>query len=776
LIAVISGCLGSFGIGYSTLSAHQARGQETLFPPFAGAYPSPLRRSRGRQAPSESSPDDICASYSRYSSDNQRDATIETQQRQCREAGQRNGHVIRPELEFFDKAVSGTKLHREGLDAQMKAAEEGKFQVLYFYNLSRLARESVISMPMLKKLVYVYGVRIISVTEGIDSARDGWDLIASFCSLMHEQHIKILRVNVFSGQETALLANFSVGDYCFGYASVSVPGSESARRGRNSKPRMAYIIDEQTAIWVIRIFSWFVHDKRSVRWITRELNRLGAPKDHRSSTPHWHHQQVTQLLKNSKYIGVWPWGRKKNVRNPLTGDVRQEERPYEESKQWTRKFEHLRIISDADFEAAQKLLEANERRTESRRRPDGRLGGSQSGNARTQPRHLLSRLLQCGPCGSPFQVAGNFGKYLGCPKYGRGLCQCKTKVRRELAERLILRAVSERILADVAWKDCVRQELHNAWKVQQEKGPSEIQAAEKAVDEARCKVGRLLDSIENGVAGADIKERLAERRKDLEELEQTLRELQSQQVQPTDEPSEEWMLQQIHMLHTVLSAGGPAAALALRELVGGAITVTEVRLPGRKRCNLQARFLISTGQALRSLASANNVKHGAPMRGMNGCTDEIVLNFVEPDPCEALAPEAKRLFDMGLKYTEIATHLKCSRNQVTKALAIWYRKNGQEPPDGRSCRKRLDVMTRAKELAEPAKALLDQDLLMQDIANRLDCDRDTVTKAIQHWYRSRGLEPPDGRARRKSLERKVSDPPGLCGDNTAKLAQPPQID
>jgi hypothetical protein len=66
----------------------------------------------------------------------------------------------------------------------------------------------------------------------------------------------------------------------------------------------------------------------------------------------------------------------------------------------------------------------------------------------------------------------------------------------------------------------------------------------------------------------------------------------------------------------------------------------------------------------------------------------------------------------------------------------------------------LNRPTLPKELAEEAKCWWDQGLPMQEIAEKLRCNRDTVTKAIGHWFRSRGLEVPDGRTRRKEFPRK----------------------
>jgi hypothetical protein len=48
-------------------------------------------------------------------------------------------------------------------------------------------------------------------------------------------------------------------------------------------------------------------------------------------------------------------------------------------------------------------------------------------------------------------------------------------------------------------------------------------------------------------------------------------------------------------------------------------------------------------------------------------------------------------------------------------------------------------------------------MLIQDIAAKLGCNRDTATKALKHWFESRGLEYLDGRERRTTLPRKTSD-------------------
>ena len=266
------------------------------------------QRSRRGQAGSGDDGPKIAASYARYSSDQQDEKSIVDQQRMCCEQAVRDGLVIKSEFEFADDAVSGTKLRRAGLDQLLAVAKQRGFQVLYFHSLSRLARESVITMPMLKELVYVHQVRVISLTEGIDTVRPHWEINAVFSSLHHEQYIKDLSVNVHRGQVGTVLARFSVGDYRLGYTSVPSLCGEMIGRGRNAKQRMVYAIDSIGAEWVRPIFDWFVVERRSLGWVVRELTRLNAPKDHRATTAAWQHQLVVRILRSPKYIGLWPWG------------------------------------------------------------------------------------------------------------------------------------------------------------------------------------------------------------------------------------------------------------------------------------------------------------------------------------------------------------------------------------------------------------------------------------------------------------------------------------
>ncbi len=112
----------------------------------------------------------------------------------------------------------------------------------------------------------------------------------------------------------------------------------------------------------------------------------------------------------------------------------------------------------------------------------------------------------------------------------------------------------------------------------------------------------------------------------------------------------------------------------------------EIREPGRKRFYYQGSFRIDYKQIVHALAGRQTVAEVG-----SGDTDgqEIVLEFRQPDPAVQIVDEVKKLWDEGLKYTEIASRVGWNRNLVAEAIALWHTQRGLTPPDGRSCKKRL---------------------------------------------------------------------------------------
>ncbi len=192
LVAVVSFYLARNRLSLSTLSAQV---------PFV---------PDDTESPSDGSNNfEVAASYARYSSNNQDVDSNVQQQSKMHEAAHQNHHIILSEFEFSDEAVSGTKLHREGLDRLLDSVRKGLFKILYFWNLSRLAREIAIALPILKQLVHVYGIRVISVADGIDSAKSGWELQSVFGSYMSQEYLKRLAEDVTRGLRACPITLFT---------------------------------------------------------------------------------------------------------------------------------------------------------------------------------------------------------------------------------------------------------------------------------------------------------------------------------------------------------------------------------------------------------------------------------------------------------------------------------------------------------------------------------------------------------------------------------------
>jgi len=92
------------------------------------------------------------AIYARYSSDNQRDASITDQMRVCRSFAERQGWTIAQE--YSDHAVSGATLLRSGFQALMRDALNRRFDVVLAESLDRFSRDQEDTAGLFKRLTF----------------------------------------------------------------------------------------------------------------------------------------------------------------------------------------------------------------------------------------------------------------------------------------------------------------------------------------------------------------------------------------------------------------------------------------------------------------------------------------------------------------------------------------------------------------------------------------------------------------------------------------------
>src|SRR4051794_26616804 len=103
------------------------------------------------------------AIYARYSSDQQRDASIEDQVRLCREGTAVERWAVA--AVYADRATSGASRFRPQYQQLLADAKAGKFDVVIAEALDRLSRDQEDVAGLFKALSFV-GVQLVTLAEG----------------------------------------------------------------------------------------------------------------------------------------------------------------------------------------------------------------------------------------------------------------------------------------------------------------------------------------------------------------------------------------------------------------------------------------------------------------------------------------------------------------------------------------------------------------------------------------------------------------------------------
>ena len=103
------------------------------------------------------------AIYARYSSGNQRDASIADQFRVCGEFAARHGWTV--VQESSDRAISGATVLRSGFQGLMRDALNQRFDVVLAEALDRFSRDQEDTAGLFKRLTFA-GVNIVTLAEG----------------------------------------------------------------------------------------------------------------------------------------------------------------------------------------------------------------------------------------------------------------------------------------------------------------------------------------------------------------------------------------------------------------------------------------------------------------------------------------------------------------------------------------------------------------------------------------------------------------------------------
>ncbi len=351
--------------------------------------------------------------YARYSSDGQREESIEGQLRAIKEYAERNGYTLLHT--YVDRGISGTTDNRPQFLQMIDDAKNNNFDAVICHKYDRFARNRADSAIYRKELEKC-SVRLLSVLENFDDSPESI-ILQSVIEGYNEYYSKNLRREVMKGlKENALTCRFTGGIPPLGF--------------NINKVTLKYEINEYEAEAVKLIFKMYLEEEGYTA-IINELNRRGF-KTKRGKN--FGKNSLYEILRNERYTGTYIYN--KSVAVDSSGKWNRHQTKNED--------EIIRIeggvpqiISKEDFLKVQAKMVARKHKTAS---------------FKAKHDYLLSGKIKCGECASAY--AGNARRpdkknplYISynCTRKNHSNSCKNPGVRRDEIEELILNKLSDTV-------------------------------------------------------------------------------------------------------------------------------------------------------------------------------------------------------------------------------------------------------------------------------------------------------------------------------------------
>ena len=508
------------------------------------------------------------ALYARYSSDNQRDASIEDQLRLCRLHAERQGWSVVDS--YHDRAVSGASLIRPGIQALMSDATRCRFEIVLAEALDRISRDQEDVAGVFKRMAFA-GVKLVTLSEG-----EIGHLHVGLKGTMNALFLKDLADKTRRGLRGRVEAGKSGGGLCFGYDVV---------KRMNAAGEPVYgerRINEAEAVIVRRIFTEFAAGI-SPRRIAVALNNdavtgpLGRAWG--DTTIRGHVCRGTGIVNNELYVGRLIWNRLRYVKDPSTG--RRVSRINPTSEWITTEVPELRIIDDELWQAVRarqvdisKVFEPTTRAVRAAR--------AKRLHETRRPAFLLSGLLTCGTCN------GRYGIILqdryGCLNHHRrGTCDNSRTIRRPVIEQRALAGLTEKLVSADAVAEAVRA-YHDELNRHNRERRAQTSADRPALAKVERAIASIIAAIEDGMYQPTMKVRMTELEQQKAEIAARLA-IDEPQLLDVNPNIAEVYRRKVEHLSVALAdpQANREAATAIRSLIGEIVL-----MPGAKRGQVHA--------------------------------------------------------------------------------------------------------------------------------------------------------------------------------------------
>jgi len=412
------------------------------------------------------------AVYARYSSDMQREESIEAQLRAIAEFAKKNQIEIIGT--YIDRAKSATTTQRPQFLRMIDAAEDQNFDLVLVHKLDRFARNRYDSIIFRAKLKLM-NVQLLSVVENLDGSPESL-ILESVLEGMNEYYSRNLAREIEKGK------------------------TENAYKGRHNGgiPPLGYDVDHITGMLVINdlessqvkyIFE-NIANRISYRQILNECERRGwKSKIGRDMT----NSSLFSILRNEKYTGVYIY----NKSAPKSCDGKRNGHLYKLASDIIRLEGVIPPIIDKElFLRVQNQLE--------RRRAN-------SGEGKAKRFYLLSGMLYCSYCGAAMVgntriQQGNHPQYSSyrCGSRQKGItCLCK-EIKKETVERQVLCALADNLFVEHN-TDKIIEEYQKHLKMQNTSFHSEKKTLQKQIAIVEKEINNLIKALESGESTSVLK-------------------------------------------------------------------------------------------------------------------------------------------------------------------------------------------------------------------------------------------------------------------------------
>ena len=399
----------------------------------------------------------LAAVYARFSSDSQREESIEIQLERCAQLIEREKWV-QGEV-YTDHAMTGTNDKRPAFQRCIADGEAGLYDVLVVYKLDRFARNVELSRRYKRKLRNA-GVRIVSVREGESKDTPDGFLHEAMDEAFAEYYSRNLSVLIRDGIAKNAEKCKASGVRIYGY---DVDGDDR------------FTINEDEAAIVRRLFNAYIGGE-TVNMLVNWLKANGH-KTRRGNW--WSKNSVTKLLKNDAYMGVYRYA---GVEVPDGMPA---------------------IIDKGDFLMVQEIMGHRNRHKRASLAVD----------------YLLSEKMRCLRCGRSLTGTSGTGKsgkkyrYYGClSKTGN----CGLRIPADTVEDAVLEAVKD-LLAD---EDTVEAMVGSVMDYAASR-PNMADHYREELENVTKRRDKLVASIAEGIDPAAVKDAVngcSERIRDLDKL------------------------------------------------------------------------------------------------------------------------------------------------------------------------------------------------------------------------------------------------------------------